>query len=104
MTKAIKNLSEASRFRPAVFVLLLIAIFLTSGLYICFMGSSVSAAMESRKNLDKIAEFESQKVELEKKYMELASKFDLNYAYENGFIDQSKNIAFVSRSKSFAQR
>ena len=104
MTKAIKNLSEASRFKPAVLVLLIAAIFLTSGLYVCFIGSSVSMAMESRKNLDKIAEFESQKVKLEKKYMELASKFDLNYAYENGFIDQSKNIAFVSRSKSLAQR
>ena len=104
MTKTIKNLSDSNRFKPAVFSLLLVAIFLTSGLYICFMGSSVSAAMESRKNLDKIAEFDRQKVELEKKYMDMASKFDLNYAYENGFIDQSKNIAFVSRSKSFAQR
>ena len=104
MTKAIKNLSEASRFKSAVFALLLMAVFLTSGLYVCFMGSFVSAAMESRKNLDKIAEFESQKVELEKKYMELASKFDINYAYENGFIDQSKNIAFISRSNSLAQR
>lgn len=104
MTKTIKNLSEANRFRPAVFGLLLLAIFLISGLYICFMGSSVSVAVESRKNLDKIHEFERQKVELEKKYMEMASKFDLNYAYENGFIDQSKNIAFVSRSKSLAQR
>ncbi|KKT20360.1 MAG: hypothetical protein UW04_C0032G0013, partial [Parcubacteria group bacterium GW2011_GWB1_43_8] len=64
----------------------------------------VSVAVESRKNLDKIAEFESRKVELEKKYMDLASKFDLNYAYENGFIDQSKNIAFISRPKSLAQR
>ena len=68
------------------------------------MGSSVSIAVESRKNLDKIEKFERQKVELEKKYMDMASKFDLNYAYENGFIDQSKNIAFVSRSKSLAQR
>ena len=42
------------------------------------------------KNLDKIEKFERQKVELEKKYMDMASKFDLNYAYENGFIDQSK--------------
>ena len=104
MTKAMKNLSEASQFKPAVFGLLLMAIFLTSGLYICFMGSSVSIAVESRKNLDKIEKFERQKVELEKKYMDMASKFDLNYAYENGFIDQSKNIAFVSRSKSLAQR
>ncbi len=104
MTKAIKNLSDASRLRPAVFGLLLMAIFLTAGLYVYFMGSSVSVAVESRKNLDKIAEFESRKVELEKKYMELASKFDLNYAYENGFADQSKNIAFISRPKSLAQR
>lgn len=104
MTKAIKNLSDASRLRPAVFSLLISGVFLTSGLYVFFMGSSVSLAVESRKNLDKIREFERQKVELEKKYMETASKFDLNYAYENGFIDQSKNIAFVSRSKSLAQR
>ena len=103
MTKAIKNLSEKS-LKPAVFGLLLVAVFLTAGLYIYFMGSSVSVAVESRKNLDKIAEFESQKVELEKKYMDLASKLDLNYAYENGFIDQSKNIAFISRPKSLAQR
>lgn len=104
MTKAIKNLSETSRLRSAVFGLLLMAIFLVSGLYVCFMGSSVSVAVESRKNLNKIKELERQKVELEKKYMGLASKFDLNYAYENGFIDQSKNIALISRSKSFAQR
>ena len=103
MTKAIKNLSETS-FKPAVFGLLLMAIFLTAGLYVYFMGSSVSVAVESRKNLDKIAELERQKVELEKNYMELASKFDINYAYENGFVDQSKNIAFISRSKSLAQR
>ena len=104
MTKTIKNLSDASRLRPAFFGALLAGIFLVSGLYICFMGSSVSVAVESRKNIDKIDELERQKVELEKKYMDLASKFDINYAYENGFIDQSKNIAFVSRSKSFAQR
>ena len=103
MTKAIKNLSEKS-LKPAVFGLLLAAVFLTAGLYIYFMGSSVSVAVESRKNLDKIAELERQKVELEKNYMDLAAKFDLNYAYENGFIDQSKNIVFISRSKSFAQR
>jgi len=103
MTKTIKNLSETS-LKPAFFGLLLATIFLTAGLYVYFMGSSVSAAVESRKNLDKIAEFESRKVELEKKYMDLASKFDLNYAYENGFIDQSKNIAFISRPKSLAQR
>ena len=103
MTKAIKNLSEKS-LKPAVFGLLLAAVFLTAGLYIYFMGSSVSVAVESRKNLDKIAELERQKVELEENYMDLAAKFDLNYAYENGFIDQSKNIAFISRSKSFAQR
>ena len=103
MTKAVKNLSETS-LKPAVFGLLMVGIFLTAGLYVYFMGSSVSVAVESRKNLDKIAELERQKVELEKNYMGLASKFDLNYAYENGFVDQSKNIAFVSRSKSFAQR
>lgn len=84
--------------------MLLTGILLTSGLYVCFTGSSVSNAVESYKDLDKIAEFERQKVEMEKKYVELASKFDINYAYENGFIDQSKNIAFVSRSNSFAQR
>ena len=103
MTKTIKNLSEKS-LKPAVFGLLLLAVFLTAGLYIYFMGSSVSVAVESRKNLDKIAELERQKVELEKNYMELASKFDINYAYENGFVDQSKNIAFISRSKPIAQR
>src|SRR3989344_8745306 len=101
MTKTIKNLSETG-LKPAFFGLRLATICLTAGLYVYFMGSSVSAAVESRKNLDKIAEFESRKVELEKKYMDLASKFDLNYAYENGFIDQSKNIAFISRPKSLA--
>ena len=104
MTKAIKKLSDTNRLRPVVFSLLLMAVFLTSGLYVYFIGASVSGAVESRKNLNKIVEFERQKVELEKKYMELASKFDVNYAYENGFIDQSKNIAYVSRSDSFAQR
>ena len=104
MTKAIKNLSDASRLRPAVFGLLIAGIFLASGLYIYFMGLSVSVAVESRKNIDKIAGLERQKVELEKNYIDLVSKFDLNYVYENGFIDQSKNIAFVYRSKSFAQR
>ena len=103
MTKTIKNLSEKS-LKPAVFGLLLMAVFLTAGLYVYFMGSSVSVAVESRKNLDKIAELERQKVELEKNYMELASKFDINYAYENGFVDQSKNIAFISRFKPLAQR
>src|SRR3989338_11229423 len=104
MTKTIKNLPNASRLRPAFFGALIAGIFLVSSLYIYFMGSSVSVAVESRKNLDKIAELERQKVELEKNYMELASKFDLNYAYENGFVDQSKNIAFISRFKPLAQR
>lgn len=104
MTKAIKKLSDTNRLRPAAFCFLLLAVFLTSGLYVYFVGASVSDAMESRKNLNKIAEFERQKVELEKKYMDLTSKFDVNYAYENGFIDQSKNIAYISRSDSFARR
>jgi len=83
MTKAIKNLSEKS-LKPAVFGLLLMAVFLTAGLYIYFMGSSVSVAVESRKNLDKIAELERQKVELEKNYMELlnGNRANINYGFK----------------------
>ena len=104
MTKAMKNLSETSRFKPAVFGLLLMAIFLTSGLYICFMGSSVSIAVESRKNLDKIEKFERQKVELERNIWIWRQNLTLITLMKTVLLTSRKNIAFVSRSKSLAQR
>lgn len=104
MTKTIKKISESSRLVSFVFVFLLIMFFTASGLKIYFMGSSVAGAVENKKNLDKITELERQKVSLEKKYMELTAKFDIKYAYENGFVDQSKSIAFATRSVSIAQR
>ncbi|MEK7069889.1 MAG: hypothetical protein AAB818_01490 [Patescibacteria group bacterium] len=104
MTKTIKKISESNQLISIVFVFLLVMFFVTSGLRVYFTGASVSDAVENRKNFDKIAELEHQKVDLEKKYMELVSKFDINYAYENGFVDQSKGIAFVTRSATIAQR
>jgi len=104
MTKTIKKISESNNLTSLVFVFLLAVFFLTSGLRVYFVSASVADAVENKKNFDKITEIERQKVELEKKYMELASKLDINYAYENGFADQSKGIAFVARSTSIAQR
>ena len=104
MTKTIKKISESNQLIPLVFVFLLVIFFVTSGLRVYFVGASVSDAVENRKNFDKITKLEHQKVDLEKKYMELASTFDVKYAYEKGFVDQSKSIAFVLRATSIAQR
>lgn len=104
MTKTIKKISESSNITYLVFVFLMVMFFATSGLRIYFVSASVADAMENENNFEKITQLERQKVDLEKKYMELASKLDINYAYENGFVDQSKSIAFVARSASIAQR
>lgn len=104
MTKPIKKILESNKLGLFVFVSLLIMFFTVSGLRVYFTGSSIANAVENKKNFDKITELERQKVSLEKKYIEIASKFDINYAYENGFVDQSKSIAFAVRSVSIAQR
>jgi len=104
MTRTIKKISESNNITSLVFVFLMVMLFITSGLRVYFVSVSVASTVENKNNFDKITELERQKVDLEKKYMELASKFDINYAYENGFVDQSKGIAFVARSASIAQR
>ncbi len=104
MTKPIKKILESNRLGSFIFTFLLVAFFVSSGFRVYFTGSAITSAVENKKNSEKITELNRQKVSLEKKYMEVASKFDINYAYENGFVDQSKNIAFAIRSVSIAQR
>lgn len=104
MTQAIKNLSLSERIKPFIFNGLVGALFIFIALYVYFIGASVSAAAENQRNLKTISQIELQKVELEKKYLDMASKFDVDYAAENGFVEEAKEVIYVSRTDSFARR
>lgn len=103
MTQAIKNLSTSEGARPIIFRSLLAAVFLMAGIYVYFISLAVSNSAQSGKISQKIAEIEHQKIELEKKYIKLAGKLDVDYAYTAGF-QQPKEVAYVARYDAFAQR
>lgn len=75
-----------------------------AGFYMYFVGSTVAGAIENEKNIDIISQAEHEKVELEKEYMNLVNKFDLEYALDVGFADQSRNTVYLSRYEAVAQR
>ncbi|RJQ30599.1 hypothetical protein C4572_04015 [Candidatus Parcubacteria bacterium] len=104
MTQAIKNLSLSDRLKPAVFNALVAIFFVVVAMYVYFVGISVFWAAEDQRNLKKISQIDLQKIELEKRYLDLVSRFDAGYAAENGFIDQAKEVIYVSRADAFARR
>lgn len=103
MTQAIKNLSNSENICPTALKSLLVAIFFATGIYVYFVGSAVSGAVQSEKTVRKIAEFGAQRIELEKRYMELTEKIDGDYAYSVGF-RHAEETAYATRHSAFAQR
>lgn len=104
MTKTIKNLSAGRRLKPVVFVFLVVVIFLMAGWHIYSIGQNISSVVGIRDGMKKISLLERQKTEMDKQYISLISRLDLNYAIENGFEDQSKKVIYVSRFDALAQR
>jgi len=103
MTQAIKNLSSSESVKPMMLNSLLAAIFLAAAVYVYFVGSAVSGAVQSEKTTRKIAEIGAQKIELEKRYMKLTEKIDSDYAYAAGF-RYADETAYATRYGAFAQR
>lgn len=104
MTQTIKKLSTANRLKPVILGAFFAVMFLAAGWRVYLIGDSISSAIDSQNNIKKMTSLERQKTELESRYMNLTAKFDINYALENNFTDQSKKIIYVSRSGVLVQR
>lgn len=104
MTQTIKKLSMTNRLKPIILGAFFAVMFFAAGWHVYLVGDSISSAIDSQNNIKKITSLERQKTELESHYMNLTAKFDLNYALENDFTDQSKKIIYVSRSDVVVQR
>lgn len=104
MTQTIKKLSRANRLKPVILGAFFAVMFFAVGWRVYLVGGSISSAIDSQNNIKKTISLERQKTELESRYMNLTAKFDLNYALENDFTDQSKKIIYVSRSGVLVQR
>lgn len=104
MTQVIKNLSSGERFKQAAFKAVILSLAALAVFYVYFLGTAVSQTMEGEKMLKKISEMEQQKIETEKKYIELINRFDLEFAKEKGFVEQEAEMAFADNRDFFANR
>lgn len=104
MTKTIKKISKSEKTKPILFRLLLGAVFSLSILYICFITVTITRAVDSEQKLKTISRQGEQNTELEKKYISLIGKLDMDYARANGFIDQGEKIIYIARYDSITRR
>ena len=104
MTKTIKNISQSHYFRPLIFKMLVLALVFSASFYIYFVSSAVSGVIDADKEFKAIARMEHKRVELEKKYMEIASKLDIDYVVNNGYVEQPKDAVYAVRYDTVAQR
>lgn len=104
MTKNIKKISKSEKTKPIFFRLFLIAVFFLSVLYIYFVAITITKAVDSEQKLKTISRQEERNMELEREYMGLIGKLDIDYASANGFVEQNEKIVYVARYNSITQR
>ena len=102
MTRIIEKV-EKEETRRKLFGLLIFSFILMIALYVYFMSVTVIKAIERKNNIMLIQNLNSDNQLLEESYFTILNKFNKDYAYSLGFIDQ-KNTEFVFKSRTVAKR
>lgn len=102
MTRIIEKI-EKEEARKKLFGLLIFSFILMIALYVYFMSVTVIKAIERKNNIMIIKDINSDNKLLEESYFTILNKFNKDYAYSLGFIDQ-KNTEFIFKSSSVAKR
>lgn len=102
MTRIIEKI-EKEEARKKLFGLLIFSTALMIALYVYFALVIVMKVVESKNNMMIIKDINSDNKLLEESYFTILNKFNKDYAYSLGFIDQ-KNTEFVFKSSSVAKR
>ncbi len=102
MTRIIEKV-EKEETRRKLFGLLIFSFILMIALYVYFMSVTVIKAIERKNNIMLIQNLNSDNQLLEESYFTILNKFNKDYAYSLGFIDQ-KNTEFVFKSRPVAKR
>lgn len=104
MTKAIKKISESGKTGPTAFKLLLSVFFLLLVFHGFFIAATIANAVDSEKKLKNISYREYRNTELEKEYINLMEKLDMDYARTNGFVEKNGKIVYITRYNYITQR
>jgi hypothetical protein len=102
MTRIIEKV-EKEETRRKLFGLLIFSFILMIALYVYFMSVTVIKAIERKNNIMLIQNLNSDNQLLEESYFTILNKFNKDYAYSLGFIDQ-KNTEIVFKSRPVAKR
>ncbi|MEK7575783.1 MAG: hypothetical protein AAB491_01715 [Patescibacteria group bacterium] len=102
MTRIIEKV-EKEEARRKLFGLLIFSAILMISLYMYFMSVTVIKTVERKENIMIIQGLNSDNQALEESYFSILNKFNKDYAYSLGFVDQ-KNTDFVFKSGSVAKR
>lgn len=104
MTKVINKISKSEKIRPVAFKLFLSAVFSLSVFYIYFVAVIIIKTVDSEQRIKTISRKEEQNTELERKYIGLVGKLDMDYAHANSLVDHGGKISYVTRYNSITRR
>lgn len=102
MVDYIKN-EALGKHQVALVGMFLLCIILLGAIYIYFISSIVMATVARDHNIQNLQSVQREYQELEKQYLFLLSKFNLDYAYSLGFVNSGSALTFVSRQTAVAQ-
>jgi hypothetical protein len=101
MVDYIKN-EALGKHQTGLLAALICAIILIGVIYLCCVSTIVMETVKRNQNFQNLQAARKEYQELEKSYLSLISKFNLDYAYSLGFIN-GNTFAFISRQTTMAQ-
>ncbi len=102
MVNYIKN-EALEKHQTILFGAFALAIIFTGIIYIYGVSAIMMQTVGRNDNLQKLQAVEQEYRELEKDYLSLISKFNLDYAHSLGFISNGNATAFIARETPVAQ-
>ncbi len=102
MVDYIKN-EALGKHQAALVVMFLLCIILLGVIYIYCISSIVMATVNRDHNFQNLQSIQREYQELEKQYLVLLSKFNLDYVYSLGFVNSGNALTFISRQTAVAQ-
>lgn len=90
------------RHQAGLLTTFICAIILIGIIYLCCVSTIVMETVNRNQNFQNLQITRKEYQELEKSYLSLISKFNLDYAYSLGFIN-GNSFAFISRQTTMAQ-
>lgn len=105
MTRLIKKISspKTEQTQRKIFGLFAFSIIFMIGFYLYSINIAITETVNRKNNLESIRIMESKYQKVEESYFVFLNKFDIDYTYSLGFVDQNK-IDFVFRPSAFAKR